>query len=358
MATPRTAQCWAASAPKEKLHKTAVELAPLGHNGVEIKVTHCAICGSDVHLLEADGGYADFGAWPKKQVCGHEIVGKVTGVGAGVGHLAVGQRVGVGWQNGACHDCEWCLNGDEQLCPAVSCTCCEGQVGGFADYVRLADARFAYALPDSLDSAKTAPLLCGGQTVWTPLRQQAKRDDRVGILGLGGLGSMALTFAGKMGFRRVVAVSSSGAKKDKALALGATDYCDHSSAEDLAKFAASLDFLLVTLATTRELPDVGKFFALLRPRGTACFVGMCPPITADVFTLGFTMNNITTSNTGGRKDMRDMLDFCAHHGIGATIETRPMDDVNAALEDLKTSHGIVRYVLCNDVDDEPIATAG
>ena len=348
MTTTRTATCWAASEPKTALKQVPVELEPLGPNGVEVQVTHCAICGSDVHLLEADGGYADFGAWPKAQVCGHEIVGTVSGLGPGVSHLQVGQRVGVGWQCQACHECEWCLNGDEQLCPQVGCTCCEGNVGGFADYVRLKDSKFAYALPESLDSAATAPLLCGGQTVWTPLRQQTKSDDRVGILGLGGLGSMALIFAGKMGFRKVVAVSSSDKKKASSLELGATDYCNHSSADDLAKHAGTLDFLLVTLATTKELPDVGKFFALLRPRGTACFVGMCPPITADVFTLGFTMNNITTSNTGGRKEMRDMLEFCAHHGIGANIEKRPMSSVNEALEDLKSSHGIIRYVLCNE----------
>ena len=120
--------------------------------------------------------------WP--QVCGHEIVGIVTQVGNAVTHLKPGQRCGVGWQCSSCHDCEWCLRGNEQLCGEVVCTCCEGNRGGFANLVRIKDASFAFNIPKNLDSAEVAPLLCGGQTVWTPLKEQTKPGDRVGILGL------------------------------------------------------------------------------------------------------------------------------------------------------------------------------
>lgn len=194
-----------------------------------------------------------------------------------------------------------CMRGDDQLCGSVSCTCCEGAKGGFADYIRIKDARFAYAIPDALDSAGTAPLLCGGQTVWTPLRQQTKAGDKVGILGLGGLGSMAIKFARALG-TTVTALSSTEAKREEALGMGAHSFVAHADQEALDAAAGTLDFILVTLATQQQV-DFTKFFGLLRPRGTMCFVGMCPPITADVFTLGFTMLNITTSNTGGRKEM-------------------------------------------------------
>jgi len=187
-------------------------------------VTHCGLCGSDVHLWQSDGGYKDFTAWAAgkdAQICGHEVIGEVTAVGSAVTHVKPGDRAGVGWQNGACHNCEWCLRGDEQLCGSVSCTCCEGNEGGFADYIRVKDGGFVYPIPDACDAAATAPLLCGGQTVWTPLRQQTKAGDRVGILGLGGLGTMAVTFAKALGCE-VTALSSSDSKKAQALALGAT----------------------------------------------------------------------------------------------------------------------------------------
>jgi uncharacterized zinc-type alcohol dehydrogenase-like protein len=136
-AAPRTIQSWAAPAASAPLEPHTFEAPALGPHGVEVKVSHCGLCGSDVHLIHADGGYADFTAFPAPQVCGHEVIGTVTAVGAAVDHVVVGQRAGIGWQCGACHNCEWCLKGDEQLCGAVKCTCCEGNRGGFADYIRI-----------------------------------------------------------------------------------------------------------------------------------------------------------------------------------------------------------------------------
>ena len=214
-------------------------------------------------LVEGEGGvlhgdYKDFTGWAagqKVQICGHEAVGEVTAVGSAVTHLKVGQRCGVGWQCGSCHSCEYCLRGDEQLCQAgngVDCTCAGGNAGAFADYLRIKDAGFAFALPDALDAAATAPLLCGGQTVWTPLRQQTKAGDRVGVLGLGGLGTMAITFASKLGCE-VTALSSSDSKKRAALDLGATKFVAHADEAQMAAAACSLDFILVTLATQQKV---------------------------------------------------------------------------------------------------------
>ena len=334
---------YAALAQNEDLVPIKYRLPDMTPSSVELRVEYCGLCGSDDHLIVGD--YGEYAVWP--QVCGHEVVGVVTQVGSAVTTLKPGQRVGVGWQSSSCHDCEWCARGDEQLCSAVGCTCCEGNKGGFADRMRLNDAQFCYKIPDELASAEVAPLLCGGQTVWTPLNEQTKSGDRVGVLGLGGLGHMAIKFAKALG-REVTAISSSASKRADAMSHGASHFLLHSDDEAMEAAAQSLDFILVTIATNKEV-DFSKFFPLLRPRGTICFVGMCPPISADVFTLGFTMNNITTSNTGGKKDMVQMLDFCARHKIGAAVAISPLSEINAALSKLRSGDSHFRHVLSNDV---------
>ena len=208
----------------------------------------------------------------------------------------------------------------------VKCTCCEGIRGGFADYIRLDDGRFVFAIPDALDSPQTAPLLCGGQTVWTPLRQQTRAGDRVGILGLGGLGHMAIKFAAALGCD-VTALSSTSSKREEALAIGAHRFVAHGDEKEVEAAAASLDFILVTLATTEPV-DFAKFFTLLRPRGTLCFVGMCPPITADV---SLWASRCTTSRRQHRRPQRDARDARVlrappHRGE----RTRPMSDQHQA----------------------------
>ena len=334
---------YAALAEKEELVPFKYRLPEMTPTSVELRVEFCGLCGSDDHLIVGD--YGEYAVWP--QVCGHEVVGVVTQVGSAVTTLKPGHRVGVGWQSASCHDCEWCARGDEQLCSAVGCTCCQGNKGGFADRMRISDSQFCYKIPDALASAEVAPLLCGGQTVWTPLNEQTKSGDRVGVLGLGGLGHMAIKFAKALG-REVTAISSSASKRADALSHGATHFLLHSDDEAMAAAAQTLDFILVTIATNKEV-DFSKFFPLLRPRGTICFVGMCPPIQADVFTLGFTMNNITTSNTGGKKDMVQMLDFCARHKIGAAVSITPMSEINVALAALRSGDSHFRHVLANDV---------
>ena len=344
-ATKRSARtvAYAALSQGENLVPINISLQDMTSTSIEIKVTHCGLCGSDDHLISGD--YGDYAVWP--QVCGHEIVGIVTQVGNAVTHLKPGQRCGVGWQCSSCHDCEWCLRGNEQLCSEVVCTCCEGNRGGFANLVRIKDASFAFNIPKNLDSAEVAPLLCGGQTVWTPLKEQTKPGDRVGILGLGGLGHMAIKFAKAMGCE-VTAISSSESKKRKSIEHGARHYVLHTDRDAMARRKGSLDFILVTIATNQRV-DFEKFFHLLRPRGTICFVGMCPPITADVFSMGFTMCNITTSNTGGRKDMIEMLDFCSRNGIGASVKKRPLSKINDAIAEMRRGESSIRHVLVNDI---------
>jgi alcohol/geraniol dehydrogenase (NADP+) len=341
---------YAALAQGEDLTPFKYKLPDMTPTSVEVKVEFCGLCGSDDHLIVGD--YGEYAVWP--QVCGHEVVGTVTAVGNAVSTLKPGQRVGVGWQSASCHDCEWCARGDEQLCSQVGCTCCEGNKGGFADRMRISDSAFCYKIPDGLASAEVAPLLCGGQTVWTPLSEQTKSSDRIGVLGLGGLGHMAIKFAKALG-REVTAISSSPSKKQDALSHGASKFLVHTNDDEMAAAAQSLDFILVTIATNKEV-DFSKFFPLLRPRGTICFVGMCPPITADVFTLGFTMNNITTSNTGGKKDMVNMLEFCARHNIGASVAVTPLSKINDAVTALRSGESHFRHVLSNDFGQVPLSS--
>ena len=186
----------------------------LGAHEVEIAITHCGICHSDLHLIANDWGISQYPFIP-----GHEIIGKVTAVGSEVKSLEVGQRVGLGWQSNSCGHCEWCLKGQENLCPEAEATCVHRN-GGYADRVRAND-RFVVPIPDALDSEHAAPLLCAGITVYNPMRINGiNPSSRVGVVGIGGLGHLAIQFARVFG-AEVTAFSTSPAKEKEARALGA-----------------------------------------------------------------------------------------------------------------------------------------
>ena len=185
-------RAYAAHEQKGPLAPFVYEPGELGPNDVEIRVSHCGICHSDVHLVDGDWGASSYPMVP-----GHEIVGTVAAAGPAVRQLAVGQRVGVGWQCGACLECEWCVSGQENLCAQEEATCVE-RPGGFAERIRV-DGRFAFPIPDALRSEHAAPLLCGGVTVYAPLARFARPSLRVGVIGIGGLGHLALQFARAMG---------------------------------------------------------------------------------------------------------------------------------------------------------------
>src|SRR5262249_6260772 len=205
---------WAATVAKEPLKPFSWEPADLGPHEVEIAVSHCGICHSDLHLI--DNGW-NISVYPF--VPGHEIVGHVTAVGSAAGHLAVGQRVGVGWQRSACLACELCLDRHDNLCPHQTATCV-GHHGGFAPRIRT-DGRYAFPIPDGLDSAAAAPLLCGGATVYAPLRRHhIDATSSVGVIGIGGLGHIALLMLRAFGCE-ITAFSTSESKRAEAMAMGA-----------------------------------------------------------------------------------------------------------------------------------------
>src|SRR6201996_129299 len=233
---------------------------------VEIKISHCGVCHSDVHLIDNDWGISKYPFIP-----GHEIVGTVVGVGSGGKERTVGERVGVGWQADSCGICEWCRQGDEHLC-AKSQPTCVGRNGGFADRIRV-NSRFAIPVPAALESESVAPLMCGGITVYSPLRNHDVRpSSRVGVIGIGGLGHMGIQFAKAFG-AEVTAFSTSKDKEAEAKSLGAHHFVNTRDTGALKKVAGSFDFLLSTVSADQ---DWQGYVNALRPKGTLCIVGVPP----------------------------------------------------------------------------------
>ena len=257
-------------------HAAGAELLPfrydpgeLGAQEVEIGITHCGICHSDLHLISNDWGISQYPFIP-----GHEIVGTVTGIGSQVRSLKVGQRVGLGWQSNSCGQCEWCSRGLENLCPYQEATCVHRH-GGYASGVR-ANARFVSPIPDALPSEQAAPLLCGGITVYSPLRDHGVNpSSRVGVIGIGGLGHIAIQFAKVFG-AEVIAFSTSTSKEEEARSLGAHHFVNSRESKAMKDVAGSLDFILNTANADQ---DWNVYIQALRPTGTLCFVGIPPSAT-------------------------------------------------------------------------------
>lgn len=322
---------FAALATGQPLQPISYEVGAPGRNEVLVQVSHCGICHSDVHLIDNDWRISRYPLVP-----GHEVVGTVIALGEEVHWLAIGDRVGIGWQAGSCMQCEWCLTGQEQLCSQSKATCV-GRHGGFANHV-MADARFAFQIPEGLSSAEAAPLLCGGITVYAPLRRYDVRHwHRVAVVGIGGLGHLALQFAAAMGCE-VWAISSSASKAAEAMALGAHHFVDSAQENALAALAKTFDFILVT--ATADL-DWQPYVRALRPNGQLVFVtGHATKLQVPASTL-LEHKAIKGSEIGGRALIQEMLQFAARKGIHAQTEVLPITQVNDALA--KVRDNTVRY---------------
>ena len=252
-------------------------------------------------------------------------------------------RVGVGWQCGSCLQCEWCERGDENLCAGIVETCV-GRHGGFADRIRV-DGRFAFSIPDSLSSEVAAPLLCGGITVYSPLRRYARPQSRVGIIGIGGLGHLAIRFARAFGCE-VTAFSSTAAKEEEARSHGAHHFV---SSVDDAALKAQRESLDLIISTVNSPLNWKRYVSALRPHGVLSFVGaLAEPVSIQTGMLMARSRSVTSSPIGGRFLMREMLDFAARHGVGAQVETLPMSEVNIALDRLRRNDVRYRFVLSRD----------
>lgn len=315
-----TFHAYAAHQAKAPLAPFDYEPQPLRSGDVEIAITHCGICHSDVHIVDGDWGEV-FPAVP-----GHEIVGTVTAGDA----FSPGQRVGVGWQRDSCGECRYCEEGEEELCAGNQATCL-GHFGGFADRIRV-NGRFALPIPESMESGTAAPLLCGGVTVWSPLRRHAGPGSRVGVIGIGGLGHLALQFAGAMGCE-VTAFSRSADKEEAAREFGAHHFVTGAPAR------GSLDLVL---NTAHAAPEFEAFMAGLAPRGVYCQLGAAPePLVVPAMALIGGRRTVCGSAIGSPGAIAEMLGFAAEHGIAARTEPMAMERANEAMD--RTRRNLARY---------------
>ena len=330
-----TIHAYAASKAKGPLGAFDYEPVPLGPHHAEIRISHCGICHSDVHLVDGDWGV---GTYP--MVPGHEIVGAVAALGSEVKHLQVGHRVGVGWQRGACLSCDSCAAGEENLCARNEATCVDHH-GGFADRIRL-DGRFAFPIPDTLASENAAPLLCGGVTVYSPLRRWVRPPMKVGVVGIGGLGHLGLQFAHAMGCE-VTAISSSPDKEPEARSFGAHRFLATCEPKALRPAASTLDFVLSTVYVPQDWMGL---LGALRPNGVLCFVGApAEPLKLPIGALLGGQKTVTTSAIGGRPAIREMLEFAARHGVAAKTQVRPLAEADAPLGEVRQGRARYRNVL-------------
>ena len=327
------------------VHAAGAQLVPyryepgeLNANEVEVKISHCGVCRSDIHLIDNDWGNSKYPFVP-----GHEIVGTVSAVGADVKDRKVGERVGIGWQADSCGICEWCRQGDEHLC-AKSQAICVGRNGGYADAVRV-NSRFAIPVPAGLESENVAPLLCAGITVYSPLRNHGVRpSSRVGVVGIGGLGHLALQFAKAFG-AEVTALSTSKDKEEEALEMGASHFVNTRDMGEMKEIAGSFDLLLSTVNADQ---DWQALVNSLRPKGTLCLVGVPPsPMAIQAFPLISGQRSVAGSPIGSPRDLHEMLDVAARHGVKAITERFAMAKANDAIAKVKKGKVRYRAVLAN-----------
>ena len=335
-----TIKAYAALNAGEKLEPFEYDPGELAVDQVEIDINSCGICHSDLSMLNNDWEMAEYPLVP-----GHEIVGKIGAVGDRVTHLKPGQIVGLGWFSKSCMTCSECMSGNHNLCPTAEGVIV-GRHGGFANKVRANEA-WVIPLPESINVATAGPLFCGGITVFNPIIQNnIQPTDRVGVVGIGGLGHMALRFLKAWGCE-VTAFSTSPAKESEARELGAHHFVNSHDSDALAKLANSFDMILV--AVNVELNWDG-YINTLRQKGKLHIVGAAPSVSATVFPLILGQRSIGGSPLGSPATMAAMLEFAARHGIEPVTETFPMSKVNDALEKLRTGKPRFRLVLENDLD--------
>lgn len=340
---PSTVSAYAATSADGPLVATMIERRDVGPDDVRIDIKYVGICHSDIHTVRGEWGPAAYPLVP-----GHEIAGVVTEVGPAVTRFAVGDRVGVGCLVDSCGACAHCLRGEEQYCSDLVFT--YGSVGrdglvtqgGYAREVVVTE-RFVCRIPDGLALDAAAPLLCAGITTYSPLRRWgAGPGKRVAVVGLGGLGHLAVKIAHAMG-AEVTVLSQSLKKREDGLALGATDYHATSDPETFTRLAEAFDLIVNTVSAPL---DLDAYLGLLAVDGVLAGVGApAQPMTVSGSSLNLRRRTLTGSLIGGLAQTQEMLEFCAEHGIGAEIEVIGAEQVNAAYERVLASDVRYRFVI-------------
>jgi uncharacterized zinc-type alcohol dehydrogenase-like protein len=323
-----------------KLEPFSYDPGPLGDEQVDIDVQYCGMCHSDLSML-----FNDFGMTRFPFVPGHEAIGKIVALGQNAKFLKIGQMVGLGWNSGSCLHCRQCLNGDHNLCENLEATII-GRHGAFGTRVR-SHWCWATPLPEGLDPAIAGPLLCAGVTVFNPLVQfEVKPTDRVGVIGIGGLGHLALQFLDKWGCH-VTAFTTSASKADEAKKMGADAVLDTNSPQQIQKAAGSFDFILSTVAAPNL--DLNPYIVALAPKGHFHIVGLIPEVRTSLYPMLMGQKSIASSPSGPPAAVIAMLDFCARHKIAPVTEEFPMTSANEAVEHLHAGKARYRIVLKNDL---------
>ncbi|MFJ4484531.1 NAD(P)-dependent alcohol dehydrogenase [Streptomyces longwoodensis] len=340
-----TVAAYAVPAPKAPLERTTIERRPVGEFDVLIDIQFAGICHSDIHQAREGWGEAMFPMVP-----GHEIAGVVTEVGPGVTKYAVGDRVGVGCMVDSCRACDNCKAGQEQYCTGGGMVGTynaldkngEPTYGGYARAI-VVDENYVVRIPDGLSLDVAAPLLCAGITTYSPLKHwNAGPGKKVAVLGMGGLGHMAVKIAHALG-AEVTVLSQSLRKKDDGLKLGADHYYATSDPKTFEELAGSFDLILSTVSAPL---DFGAFLSLLRTDGALVNVGAPEePISLNLFSVINNRKTLAGSMIGGIAETQEMLDFCAEHGFGAEIELIAAEEINEAYERVLNSDVRYRFVI-------------
>ena len=331
------------------VHPMTVERRDPRPDDVLIEIDYCGVCHSDLHFVNNDWGMTDYPVVP-----GHEIVGTVTAVGDDVTRFEVGQRVGVGCLVDSCRACPSCEEGLEQYCLKGFVGTYNGEdlhdgrktYGGYSERIVVSE-RFVLNIPDSLDPAAAAPLLCAGITTWSPLRHfGVKAGDRVAIVGMGGLGHMGIKFARALG-AEVTVFSRSEGKRSEIERLGAHHMVISTDEEQMEAVAGHFDYILNTVPVQH---DLNPYVAALKPDGTLILVGLLEPIepALEAGPIVFARRRLAGSLIGGLPETQAMLDFCAEHDIVSDIEMLDIRNINEAYKRMQDSD--VRYRFVIDMD--------
>lgn len=310
----------------------------IGKNDVLVRITYCSITRGDIQIIDNDWGDTKFPVVP-----GHEIIGIVEDTGYEVTSLISGDRVGIGYQLEACFECEFCKEGNEQFCSSQKVVAVD-YYGGLAEHV-VVDERFAFKLPEGLDSTGAVSLMSSGLTVYSAIvRADLPKNSTAAVLGIGGLGQLAIQFLHKMG-HKVVAFSHSPGKRETIEHLGG-EYADSSNLRGSAVHYRKLDFILSTLNVDFDLEI---YLKMLKPQGKFCFVAQ--PLTKLSFSAGllydYAQRTIYGNYTGSRKEMAEMLDFSVKHNIEVLTEVLPFSKINEAIEMVRSGKVPTKIVLEN-----------
>ena len=329
---------YAASAKGLPLESFEYPAPELGGNEVRVAVSYCGVCHTDIQAIDDYYGITHYPFVP-----GHEIVGLVSELGANVKSLKEGDRVGIGWQGHSCGTCEWCKQGETQLCMDIVASGTWIPYGGFSSSV-VASGQFVHPLPDGMPSADAAVLMCAGITVFSALRSSTgDKSLKIGILGVGGLGHIAIQFARAMG-HEVTALSSSPGKQEAALGFGAHNFITTGDKTALRNAAYTFDLLLCT--ANHGIPWE-RMLEILKKRGKIILVGF-PDVTLNSTDLVAHELSLVGSFLGTPPQMREMLSFAGEHGITPMVELMTMAQVNQALEKVRENRARYRIVLVNE----------